>query len=161
MSYQARVGSLPYRVIAWLEQQGVGAEFSLSQLAEAVNGDTNTLLQNIEQAITGGSIVKRSLNGGGKPYRYSLSREQHPKFNPMEEPVPAGQASVVVELAAEQRVAPPAPAPASTLRCALWSDGTLEILRTAEQKEPITLSRDETRALVAYLDSISLERVAG
>jgi hypothetical protein len=52
--------------------------------------------------------------------------------------------------------AEPAPAAASCLRIALWSDGTLQIQRAAGN---LTLSRDETRQLVAYLDSIALDGV--
>jgi hypothetical protein len=54
-------------------------------------------------------------------------------------------------------------APADGFRCALWSNGTLQIERSTVGGAAglILLSRDETRALVAYLDVISLDSVRG
>lgn len=48
-------------------------------------------------------------------------------------------------------------------RCALWSNGTLQIERStvAGAAELVLLSREETRQLVAYLDSICLDVVRG
>lgn len=52
-------------------------------------------------------------------------------------------------------------APAEGFRCALWSNGTLHIERStvAGAAELVLLSREETRALVRYLDSICLDVV--
>lgn len=90
----------------------------------------------------------------------------------VEQAIAAPAARQRQEIAAQvrlQREAPAAPAdPRSTcttcttcrsepgLRIALWSDGTLQIQRAAGD---VTLSRDETRQLVAYLDSIALDGV--
>lgn len=56
---------------------------------------------------------------------------------------------------AEERPA----AETGSTRFALWSDGELHIQRPA--RSGFVLSADETRALVAYLDAISLESVRG
>lgn len=49
--------------------------------------------------------------------------------------------------------------PADGFRCALWSNGVLQIERqtVGGAAELVLLSREETLALVAYLDAISLD----
>lgn len=232
MSYQAKPGSMAYRAIAWLEQQPVGADFTVSQLAERAGLDVTLLGQCLAPAVDAGAVLKAPPRGQKRPMFYSLNPLQHPEYRepdtpqgnqprsergregmepaacesaagrgtngapalatlphtaspgvgPMgaEQPADAGlttgeakelAASLGIELRPVEewgdklgvtypsRTSQP-PNSSSQLRCALWSDGTLEILRTAEQREPITLTRDEVRALVAYLDAISLDSIA-
>lgn len=65
----------------------------------------------------------------------------------------------------EQQADKPAPSIAvakpevRALRIALWSDGTLEIHRGAD--DVVLFTRDEARQVVGYLDSIALDSVRG
>jgi hypothetical protein len=152
--YRARPGSIPYRVIAWLEQQPVGATFPLSALAEAVGGDGKTLLQIITPAIDGGAIRKHIMGpAGGRPYRYSLEPEQHPGLGyPQNVPqAPAGPKPTL------PTIAPAATQPASdgAVRVALWSDGALQIERPGSAA--VRFSRAEARQIVDYLQAISTD----
>lgn len=108
------------------------------------------------------SAAERGADGA--PALATLPPSESPGVGPMgagqaADAAPAGDdyAWVRVKGLPERRARPKDPTP---LRCALWSDGSLEILRTAEQREPIILTREETRALVAYLDAISLDGIA-
>jgi hypothetical protein len=72
----------------------------------------------------------------------ATDRETHAHASPVGGPMGAGQAAAA---------APPGEA----FRVALWSDGTLEIRRSGSHL--VRFTRDESRSIVAYLDSISLE----
>jgi hypothetical protein len=180
MGYQPKPGSVAYRTVAWLEQQPVGADFLISQLAERVDAPAHSLQAHLQQAIDAGIILKRPPKGQDRPYFFSLNPLQHPEYRepasngtPVARPVKTNSTVADAPPSAPSEAAPARPPskgtatpkdgrspPESSLRCALWSDGSLEILRTAEQREPIVLTREETRQLVQYLDAISLEGIA-
>lgn len=139
-SYAPRPGSWPFRAIAHLETLPPGTELTLSALAEAIGGNGATLQQFITPALDAGVIERRLKHGQLRPYWYRLA-------GPMREAEPAAPAT--------EHPAPPRASAAERLRCALWSDGTLQIERHAD--DIVLLTRDQVRQLVDYLDSISLE----
>lgn len=76
----------------------------------------------------------------------ATDRETPANASPVGGPMGAGQ--------------PAAAGPTGALRIALWSDGTLEIVRSAgEFVERITFPVIEARQLVGYLDAIALDAV--
>lgn len=91
--YTQKPGSVAYRVIAWLETQAEGAEFTTSQIAEALNISSATVLPCLTSAMETGAPIyrrKRDLMYPRAPVYWSLVDHQ-----------------------AARRAAPPAPPPAA------------------------------------------------
>lgn len=191
--YYPRPGTVAYRVLALLEQQRKGGKLSLGAIAGELNTGAASVLSSIEQALAVGLIVRTTPPHQERPGMYHVDREVLEKtraalrLNRSDEVAPAqpvGERAAPPEPAAQaapgaidaetvaliQRSAAPVlvdlHAPAAKqpgLVFALWSDGTLEIVRRTAEGDDLLLAlkRDETRQLVDYLDAISLDVVRG
>lgn len=81
MSYAPKPGSVAFRVIGWLEEQGDGKEFNSSQIANALNiSDTKTIAPSMDQAVAAHLVFRRqkSTTDPRAPFWYSLTNHGHP-----------------------------------------------------------------------------------
>ncbi len=188
-AYTPRAGSVAMRAIHHLEQLPAGAEMTSAALAEAIGVESNLLGPNLHHAELNGAIRKRKkfADHPRAPLFWSLPKvtADTPLVIPTMKTAAAKQADAsprrsvepqtaarlcdggqgtVADIAkdsaerarAEPRIGSVAAQP---MRIALWSDGTLQIERSAVggAAELVLFCRAEAAALVAYLDSISLE----
>lgn len=159
MSYEPRPGTVPFRVLAYLEGKPSGEEVPTGTLAFDLNLSAATITASMEGALRAGLVFRRQRGGHSRaPFFWSLV--DHGKEALV--PVPPPQAGPAPEHKPEPTpvvVAPPASAaPAhKPMRIALWSDGTLEIRR--DERDLVLFTREEARQIVAYLEAISPEVV--
>jgi hypothetical protein len=187
MSYEPRPGSLPQRVLAWLELQPHGAEFLTSQLGEALGVPPVNIPSCMGAALEAGLLYRRQKiahqrapaywslvdHAAGKPAaRAANGAHADPvagdeaAASPPPPPPPPPAASIPIIAFARQRAehadardrrTPTATPQPTGLRVALWSDGALVIERGPHLVASLTA--EETRHLVEYLDKVLLDRV--
>lgn len=158
--YDPKPGSVPYRVIAWLEQQPKGSEFTTSQIAEALGLMGPQLHPCLEPAVRHGALhARRRDEHRTAPLWWSLSprapasvavalpREAVPPPAPKPAAAPAATPAPAAPAAADTPTKPVLPVPAPSLRISLCSDGTLEVQRASGR---VVYSADETRQLVRF-----------
>lgn len=185
--YAPRPGTAAHRILGLLEDEAP-REFSVAQICERLPGvELHAVKPCLAPAVEHGIVSRRQKADGPRaPFWYRLASAGTEEFHQgastairarAEGVATPASAGAVAQLPAvssphySEVAAPddrphgqPAGAAPATKRCAgngirfaLWSDGELHILRERDA-EPILLSRDETRALVAYLDRVlSLE----
>lgn len=159
MTYEPRPGTVPFRVLAYLEGKPSGEEVPTGTLAFDLGLDASAIPACMEGALRDGLVFRRQRGGHSRaPFFWSLV--DHNKEAPA--PVPAPQVEPAPEHKPEPTavvVAPPASAASAhkPMRIALWSDGTLEIRR--DELDLVLFTREEARQIVAYLEAISLEVV--
>lgn len=75
MSYAPKPGSVAFRVIGWLEEQGDGKEFNSSQIAYALHLDTKGLPAQLAPALQAGLVFRRQKDSSSPraPFWYSLT----------------------------------------------------------------------------------------
>jgi hypothetical protein len=182
MSYEPRPGSVPDRVIAHLRTLPHGAERLSSQLADAINAPPAHVVASLEGAVNAGALFRRKKDSHVRaPVYWSLVDHQaakgttpphangahvEPPAPAAAPPAPAAPDSIPLIAFAHERqrrpqlkqVERPAQTPvnATGLRIALWSDGALVIERGPHLVASLTA--EETRLLVKYLDKVLLER---
>jgi hypothetical protein len=173
-AYEPRPGSLPQRVLAYLELQPHGTELLTSQLGEALGVPPVNIPSCMGAALEAGLLYRRQKIAHQRaPAYWSLVDHSASKLaaavngahddDEAADPPPAppsanGRAVDVVQHMAARTPRLRAVAPAlAALRIALWSDGTLQIERGAGQPA-VSFNREETRAIVRYLDQVWMDR---
>lgn len=168
--YAPRPGSVAYRAIGWLEAQAHGAEFTSSQIAEALGIDTAAVAASLNTAVVGGTLYRRQRDRQypRAPVYWSLVDHEAEKaahkaattaafqiMPPASTPPAAAPAPDVPPAPVERRATrtkpaaaiPAAAAPTTELRCALWSTGELHLARG---EVTVILTPSEARTLVDY-----------
>lgn len=174
MSFVLTPGTIPHRVIEHLKTLTAGGAMSTVELEEAIGQPRGTLIPAMTIARLRGLVLTDRGTGGRAPMHW---------FLPKGDPVPIGGVDVDDELLPVQQrtvvawpglaqlqtdvASPPGAAPksrpgpaakepksAGELRIALWCDGTLQLRRGGQ--DVLTLSKGETRQLVAYLERLAV-----
>lgn len=173
--YAPRPGTVAHRVLALLEEEAP-REFSVAMICERLPGiELHAVKPCLGPAVDHGIVSRRQKADGPRaPFWYRFGRqpanETHAARAAVPGPAPdaaqddarrlrsSASRACAANLPGHLTALSPSPDASNRhqIRFAMWSDGELHILRERDA-EPILLSRDETRALVAYLDSISLE----
>jgi hypothetical protein len=181
-AYEPRPGTTAQRVIAYLQLQPPGTELLTSQLGDALGVPPLNIPPCLAPALSAGLLRQRKKNGHSRaPAYWSLGDHAagEPATNgahaapvadeevpapPPPQPHPAGNGSIPIIAFARDRAlrerdrrTPTATPQPTGLRVALWSDGALVIERNAFFVASLTA--DETRHLVEYLDKVLLDRV--
>lgn len=146
--YSARPGTLPFRALAHLETLPPGAELTSAKLADAVGAAPSGVLAALSAALTAGAVFKRKKDAHPRsPLFWSLvdhARSSAPALNG------ATSGAVVVAQPGPRSVpSVPLAGVAGELRCALWSDGTLQIQRGGQ--DIARFSAAEAEGLLQYL----------
>lgn len=146
MSYSPAPGSVAARVLGYLETLERGAELSTSQLAEALGVDAAGIPAQMQVALREGFLFSRQKGGHIRSPRF-WSLVDHRSVPPVRP---------VLDAVAPADARASGGAASGRMRVALWSDGTLQISRA--DGSSVLFDAAETRALVAYLDRVLLER---
>lgn len=77
-NYEPRPGTVAARAVAWLETQPLGAEFTISALAEGCSADASNLRPNLLAAVENGLIERRVPKGQSRPWLHRLAAHRHP-----------------------------------------------------------------------------------
>lgn len=151
--YAPAPGSVAFRALAHLQQQPAGAELSSAALAEAMGVASNGLGACLQPLVDHRQVFKRQKGGNARsPSFWSLTEHENatrPKPRP-------SLSDLAAQATARHQVAPAPsahPRETSALRIALWSDGTLQIQRAAD--DVLLFSVEEARQLVAYLERMA------
>lgn len=163
MSYVPHPHTIAARAVEHLQGLDQGQRLTTAQLAEAIRAESSKLIPCLVSAVEHGLIVREQ--DIERPTRILWSA---PSVVARERAGPKQQPEVVMPIVEEggQKVVrgvdtapvvahPPEDQSIPEPRFAIWSDGRLE-MRLCEGME-FKLTRDETAALVAYLDLVGLE----
>lgn len=165
--YEPLPGSIPDRIIRHLKQHPAGTELATAVLAELVGQPPSAICPILKPARDHGVLQARRLPNHGNNLFWSLG-----SADKVEDEAEEGSAAAPPALPAAPETAQPAPhlrkpggkktpagpqsagqglidGPVRGFCCALFSDGRL-VLETPGQS--MTLSADQTRELVRYLE---------
>lgn len=169
--YTPHPGTIAARALAHLQAQPPGTELASAVLADALDIDRSSLVPCLAAAISHGVLASTKRMGlvywrlgTGQP----ITLQERDPDSPIQRTIPAAtvpkaQASPPATPRAKPSTPPrkaSRPAPASTaitiaepirttMRLAVWSDGTLAIERGSEHMH---FSVDESRQIVRYLE---------
>lgn len=59
MTYTPKPGTVAYRILGWLEEQGKTREFSSAHIAEVLDIPAGTIPSYLEQAVAAGLVFRR------------------------------------------------------------------------------------------------------
>lgn len=181
-AYEARPGSVAYRVLAFLATLPPGREITTSAMADQLNIDAVSIVPCLAAAVAARQVFRRQRDVHVRsPYWWSLTdHSATPRAPVMRMMVPDGPQAVpparpvaeescgVAQSAARRahnpEVAGSNPAPATIapkgapMRIALWNDGVLQIERGTER---LQFAPDQARRLIDYLDDVNAARGRG
>lgn len=180
-TYTPQPGTIPARVIAYLNQLPPGTELATAVLAEAVEVIPSAVQATLGAPMKHGAVIctkRDGINywrlGAGIPAAHLQASE--PDDAPVIQRVipaatapriqlpPPAPATKPARRTAKKPKAAPRPAPAPThqlvpieparppMRLAVWSDGSLAIERGPER---VDFTLDETRQIVRYLERMA------
>lgn len=162
MSYIPQPGTIPARVVAWLQQQPAGAQVATGVLCDTLDIDVSLLGGSMQPAIRHGLVTSSKREGrlywglATDPAEPQQPDEQRvvDATPPAEKPPAARQAAPLkIPRLAKEPLPKVARQPVDReMRCALWSDGTLVI---EQNGHGIELDAAGTRALVRYLEQMA------
>ena len=162
MSYAPTPGSVADRAVKALGYRA--APITTGELADAVNCDSSSLSICLKAAVNHGLIVRDRRSprvsfwslGNGTPPEPRLERSPEPE-DPVTPPKGAQAAQAPVKPSGRASTTPKDGAGPQGFRCALWSNGILEVRRetVGGAAELVLFSADEVRHLVRYLERMA------